>query len=95
MPARVAYAPGSTSNLGPGFDCLGVAFTGKGDRVEARLVHQPHSIRFVNKDDVRWLDREVITDWQVLTKLGTFGPGRAADMRLAIDSIVSQDPSAS
>jgi homoserine kinase len=28
-----AYAPGSTSNLGPGFDCLGIAFTGKGDRV--------------------------------------------------------------
>jgi homoserine kinase len=28
-----AYAPGSASNLGPGFDCLGVAFTGKGDAV--------------------------------------------------------------
>ena len=27
------YAPGSASNLGPGFDCLGVAFTGKGDKV--------------------------------------------------------------
>jgi homoserine kinase len=31
-----AYAPGSTSNLGPGFDCLGIAFTGKGDHVTAR-----------------------------------------------------------
>jgi homoserine kinase len=30
-----AYAPGTTSNLGPGFDCLGIAFTGKGDRVTA------------------------------------------------------------
>jgi homoserine kinase len=30
-----AYAPGSTSNLGPGFDCLGIAFTGRGDRVTA------------------------------------------------------------
>jgi homoserine kinase len=29
------YAPGSASNLGPGFDCLGMAFTGKGDRVRA------------------------------------------------------------
>jgi len=30
-----AYAPGSTSNLGPGFDCLGVAVGGLGDRVVA------------------------------------------------------------
>lgn len=30
------YAPGSTSNLGPGFDCLGIALTGGGDRVTAR-----------------------------------------------------------
>jgi len=29
------YAPGSASNLGPGFDCLGIAFTGRGDRVTA------------------------------------------------------------
>lgn len=36
MDAVTAYAPGSASNLGPGFDCLGVAFAGKGDRVTAR-----------------------------------------------------------
>ena len=36
-----AYAPGSASNLGPGFDCLGVAFTGRGDRVKARLAGPP------------------------------------------------------
>ena len=37
----VAFAPGTTSNLGPGFDCLGLAFTGKGDRVAARRVWRP------------------------------------------------------
>jgi homoserine kinase len=37
----VAFAPGSTSNLGPGFDCLGMAFTGKGDRVAARRIPVP------------------------------------------------------
>jgi homoserine kinase len=31
-----AYAPGSTSNVGPGFDCLGIAVSGLGDRVTAR-----------------------------------------------------------
>ncbi|MGE5124710.1 MAG: homoserine kinase, partial [Betaproteobacteria bacterium] len=32
-----AYAPGSTSNVGPGFDCLGIAIAGMGDRVTATL----------------------------------------------------------
>jgi homoserine kinase len=36
MEAVTVYAPGSASNLGAGFDCLGVAFTGMGDRVLAR-----------------------------------------------------------
>ncbi len=35
MKRVTVYAPGSASNLGPGFDCLGIAFTGRGDRVTA------------------------------------------------------------
>lgn len=35
MQRATAYAPGSTSNVGPGFDCLGIALTGLGDRVTA------------------------------------------------------------
>jgi homoserine kinase len=35
------YAPGSASNLGPGFDCLGIAFTGRGDHVTAVLEGVP------------------------------------------------------
>lgn len=35
MNSATSYAPGSTSNLGPGFDCLGIAVTGLGDRVTA------------------------------------------------------------
>jgi homoserine kinase len=34
--AVAVYAPGSVSNLGPGFDCLGIAFTGRGDLVAIR-----------------------------------------------------------
>jgi len=34
--AVTVFAPGSASNLGPGFDCLGVALAGLGDRVTAR-----------------------------------------------------------
>lgn len=36
MDHATAYAPGSTSNVGPGFDCLGIAVSGLGDRVTAR-----------------------------------------------------------
>lgn len=48
----IAYAPGSTSNLGPGFDCLGLAFTGKGDRVRAEVVASP-GVRVVSVSDSR------------------------------------------
>jgi homoserine kinase len=37
MDRVTVYAPGSTSNVGPGFDCLGIAVTGLGDRVTAAL----------------------------------------------------------
>lgn len=35
------YAPGSVSNLGPGFDCLGAAVFGCGDHVTARPLRGP------------------------------------------------------
>lgn len=39
--AATAYASGSIANLGPGFDVLGMALTGAGDRVTARLAGPP------------------------------------------------------
>lgn len=50
--SATAFAPGSASNLGPGFDCLGVAFTGKGDHVTARRVDTP-GVRVVGVSDGR------------------------------------------
>lgn len=52
MDAATAYAPGSASNLGPGFDCLGLAFTGKGDRVTARRASRP-GVRVASCTDPR------------------------------------------
>lgn len=37
----VAFAPASLSNLGPGFDALGLAITGAGDRVAATRTDAP------------------------------------------------------
>ncbi len=52
MDQVTAFAPGSASNLGPGFDCLGVAFTGKGDRVHARRSAE-RGVRVVAVSDAR------------------------------------------
>ena len=52
MDVVTAFAPGSTSNLGPGFDCLGLAFTGKGDRVTARRMSR-QGVRVVACSDPR------------------------------------------
>jgi homoserine kinase len=41
MDRVTAYAPGSTSNVGPGFDCLGIALAGLGDRVTAERASAP------------------------------------------------------
>jgi homoserine kinase len=41
MQRVTAYSPGSTSNVGPGFDCLGIALTGLGDRVTAERAGAP------------------------------------------------------
>ncbi len=41
MTRATAYSPGSTSNVGPGFDCFGIAITGLGDRVTAESVSSP------------------------------------------------------
>ena len=39
--AAVAFGPASLSNLGPGFDALGLALSGLGDAVEAWRVEEP------------------------------------------------------
>ena len=36
-----AFAPATISNLGPGFDCLGLALAGAGDRVRVRRAEAP------------------------------------------------------
>lgn len=52
MDAVRVYAPGSVSNLGPGFDCLGAAVAGKGDVVTARRVGAP-GVRVASVSDPR------------------------------------------
>ena len=52
MEQVTVFAPGSASNLGPGFDCLGVALSGRGDRVTARRSKRA-GVRVVEVSDPR------------------------------------------
>lgn len=52
MERVTAFAPGSASNLGPGFDCLGIAFSGKGDTVTASPSPAP-GVRVLSISDPR------------------------------------------
>jgi homoserine kinase len=46
------FAPGSVSNVGPGFDCFGIAVSGRGDRVTAVRSPTP-GVRVVSVSDPR------------------------------------------
>jgi homoserine kinase len=52
MERATAYSPGSTSNVGPGFDCLGIAIAGMGDRVRATRTDVP-GVRVASVSDAR------------------------------------------
>jgi homoserine kinase len=52
MDRLTCYAPGSTSNVGPGFDCLGIAIAGMGDRVSAWRC-EPPGVRVLSVSDPR------------------------------------------
>jgi homoserine kinase len=52
MDQVTCYAPGSTSNVGPGFDCLGIAVAGIGDRVRAARGGGP-GVRVLSVSDPR------------------------------------------
>lgn len=52
MERVTCYAPGSTSNVGPGFDCLGIAVAGMGDRVEA-VCARGAGVRVLSVSDAR------------------------------------------
>lgn len=54
-----AFAPATVSNLGPGFDCLGLAVRGAGDRVRARRRDAPGVVLSQVEGDGGALPREV------------------------------------
>lgn len=79
MERVTAYAPGSTSNVGPGFDCLGIAIAGLGDRVCATRRAEP-GVRVLSVSDER-IPRDALRNTaalaatEVLRRTGAAGAG--------------------
>ena len=55
------------------------------ERAEARLLNRPHTVGRLTRGDLIWLDREVISDWQVRTPSDGFGPDDVAALSRAVD----------
>ena len=58
MSRATAFAPGSIGNVGPGFDVLGLAVDGIGDRVTVELTDGAAEVRRVTGVDADLIPRE-------------------------------------
>ena len=56
------------------------------DRAEAELLHEPVHVA-LTVGDVVWIEREVVSDWTVVTPTGRFGPAEAEAMARAVASL--------
>ncbi len=86
MGSVAVFAPGTASNVGPGFDCFGVAFTGLGDTVRASRVDAP-GVRVLSVSDAR-IPTEPLRNTAALgaaAVLKRAGLARAAGLELRIE----------
>ncbi|MEE8154887.1 MAG: DUF4026 domain-containing protein [Phycisphaerales bacterium] len=61
-----------------------------GDRAEAQLVNQPIHLGRMNKGDITWIERETVSDWSVITPLGSFDPSSIGRMQRVIDQLCEE-----
>jgi uncharacterized protein YegJ (DUF2314 family) len=58
-----------------------------GDRAEGRLLNNPTLVPALRQGDLAWIAREQVSDWQIRTPRGNFGPGSAASVLKTIDAL--------
>ncbi len=62
-----------------------------GDRAQAELINEPMEVPQLARGDVTWIERSAISDWSVITPLGSFGPSRIKGLQQAIDRLRQGD----
>jgi homoserine kinase len=80
-----AFAPATVSNLGPGFDCLGLAVRGAGDRVRARRRDEPGVALVKVEGDGGKLPREVEKNTAAVAAtwlIDRYAPGKGVELEL-------------
>jgi homoserine kinase len=80
-----AFAPATVSNLGPGFDCLGLALHAPGDTVRARRRAQPGVVLTRIEGDGGGLPRDPTRNtaaFAVAELLRRFAPGAGVELEL-------------
>ena len=58
-----------------------------GDRAEGTLINQPVMVGDIRQGDRMWVERANVSDWSVLTPVGSFDPSRAAALERTIDQL--------
>lgn len=58
-------------------------------RVRGKLLHEPAHIQ-LREGDLAWIDRALVSDWQVMTSKGQFGPAQHAAARQTIEQIIAE-----
>ncbi|MCH9683938.1 MAG: homoserine kinase [Deltaproteobacteria bacterium] len=80
-----AFAPATVSNLGPGFDCLGLAVRTVGDTVRARVGEQPGVVLSAVEGDGGKLPREIDRNTASVAAawlLERHAPGQGVELQL-------------
>lgn len=80
-----AFAPATVSNLGPGFDCLGLAVRSAGDRVRARRRDEPGVVLSHVEGDGGALPREIDRNTAAVAAawiLQRHAPSRGVELQL-------------
>jgi hypothetical protein len=58
-------------------------------RFQGELLNQPVLVKALQRGDVTWIDRRRVSDWSVVTPLGSYGPGEVAEMSGALEALAT------
>ncbi len=56
-------------------------------RARGMLLNEPALVAGLRRGDVVWIDRDMVSDWSVITPEGAFGPDELEAMRLALRTL--------
>lgn len=63
----------------------------EGDRAEVRLISSPRWVEELQPGTTLWIERDAVSDWEVLTPYGGFGPSALPALWRAIDMLREGD----